>query len=185
MSAENNQIRQYVKPSSVGGLLPLALGCGVGITGLFVDIAHPMLLLLFASGIGLLVSLPYFLSNSRISSVLQEHQRQGTLDVLESDFAASQSAFDGALRVGDAFLFGKKTGTIVSYDQIRKIYVYIHKTNGAEDRRALRIETADGKTHDLCNLPVQNLFHKGDHPDLMKVISLVVFKNPSVKVGYK
>ena len=116
-----------------------------------------------------------------ISEFLEGARSRNELDAVLLDFETAQSLCGDKIRMGEKYIYGKKTGGIYDYNQIRKVYQYIHKTNFAEDRRELRAETIDGKTKTLCRLAL-----KGKDDENMKQIVMRIFaKNPTVKIGYR
>lgn len=108
-------------------------------------------------------------------------EQQGNMPVLLFDFKNGGPAFNDYLRVGGRYLIGKKTGTMVSYDEIARIYQYVHQTNFVEDSRMLKVKTTNGKTYSLCRLPLKG---KADD-EVNHVISYILSVNGNVQVGYK
>ena len=170
--------------SAPTALFAAALLAVTGGLGFATDIAEPLIFALIMLGIALICVLVYVLSRSRLNKIIQAYAQRYGGKTLARDFGKSQTVLNGFLRVGEEWLFGKRTNTIVRYDQISKIYLYIHRTNGIEDSRMLTV-VADGKTRNLCKVPAKGVFKKQNHPDVEKVIRYVVYKNPHVHVGYK
>lgn len=117
---------------------------------------------------------------SRVDKTVKNVEQQGDLLTLLSDFRNGGKAFKDSLRLGGRYLIGKNTGTIISYGEVTRIYQYVHKTNLIEDSRMLRVETTNGKTYDLCKLPLRG---KADD-EVAQVISYIVSINGNVQVGY-
>ena len=176
-------LKSYLRPSYRTLILPAFLiVCGFACMG---AVAKPIFGLVMFAGIGILSAIPFFTELSRFRSSIESYDSQHGNGKLEEEFNASNSALDGNLRMSENYLFGYHTATFIRYEEIRKIYVYVHRTNGAEDQRALRIETSGGKTRTLCNLPRKGAYRKVNHPDLTEVLKIVLLKNPSVQIGYK
>lgn len=106
-------------------------------------------------------------------------------DALEADmvwdYAAAVSMFDGELRMGNRYLFGRNHGRVVAYDQIRQVYQHVQKTYVFETSRCLMYKKAAGKALALCKLPLRDRARE----DVMKVMVFIHSKNPGVRLGYK
>lgn len=97
------------------------------------------------------------------------------------DFANAGRAFNGRMVLGDRFIIGRNTGTVVPYSEVTRVYQYIHSTNGIEDSRILKATTFEGRTIDLCSLPGRG---KGDD-ELNQVIDYMISRNGKIRVGYR
>ena len=96
------------------------------------------------------------------------------------DFSASQPMFEGELRVGNQYLFGKNSGAVVAYGHISRVYENIQKTAFLETNRNLMYKDASGKARSLCKLPLKGRAAE----DVMKVMIFIRTKNPGVRLGY-
>ncbi|MBR6570181.1 MAG: hypothetical protein IKK75_06965 [Clostridia bacterium] len=181
---DNKELKSYISSFPVSLVLGL-LFAGFGIMGLFVDVAKPVGLMLAMFGIAAICLIVFFVGKSNLNKLIEQYESQYGADVLMKDFSSAHSLLADKIRLGDGWLYGSKTGTVIRYEQIRKIYIYIHKTNGVEDRRALKIVTSDGKTRELCLLPTTGFVNKQNHPDVETVIKVLLIKNPNVHIGYK
>lgn len=112
---------------------------------------------------------------------LNELEQQGKLSYLYADFEHGSRAFNDRLRMGENFLIGNKTGTVVTFGEITRIYKYVHSTNGIKDNQIMKIVTVNNTTRDLCNLSTWF----SDENEEMQVVQYVLSKNPNVRVGYK
>ena len=108
---------------------------------------------------------------------LTDRNRIGTLLY---EFENAGRAFGDSVILGDTFIIGKGMGVIVQYSDIRRVYQYVHSTNGIEDTRLLRAELVSGREADLFMLPHSG---KGDE-ELNNVINYMCSINPRIKVGY-
>lgn len=137
-------------------------------------------LVFFVFGIVLLTVCKIKISEcSRTKNTINSLDNQGSLPILLGDFRNGGQAFCDSLRLGERYLIGKNTGTIVSYGEITKIYQHIHKKRLREIIRELKIETADGSVNTLCNLPLNG---KADS-EVAHVISHILSVNSSIQVG--
>ncbi len=113
---------------------------------------------------------------------LAEIDANGGTQILLNDFRTGGKAFKNLLILGQTFLIGKNTGTVITYSDIIQIYQYVHKTNYVEDSRILKaVIVPDRKVVDLCRIPLGG---KGDD-ELRQVIGFILSKNENIKVGYK
>lgn len=119
-------------------------------------------------------------SQWKVTKKIKEIEQRGELPLVLHDFEMAETAFNDALRMGQTYMLGKGTGGIFTYNDIVQIYQYIHKTNGLEDSRMIKVKTSDGKTHDLCKLPLRG---KGDD-ELSQVFAYVKGKNEKIYLGY-
>ena len=100
---------------------------------------------------------------------------------LDADFKVTIPFRKGHTRFGKNWIFVKGTGRALSYNDITQVYQYIHRTNFAEDGRALKYVDRNGKHRILCKL---NLHGESDY-ELSQMVSIICAKNPMVKVGYR
>lgn len=115
--------------------------------------------------------------NDQIKKLREEEKTAS----LVKDFLNAETFFDDTLRIGESYIFGKRSGKILEPRNIVKAYQYIHKTNFAEDRRRLRVDTADGKTVDIGRLKLRG---KSDE-ELLRALALLTTRNPDIRIGYK
>ena len=138
--------------------------------------------ILFVFGIlAVVCSLLPILKIQRAKKAIQREFSENRGDTLLEDFSKATGYCHDAIRVGEAYLFGRKTAQIMRYEDLKQVYQYIHKTNFVEDARKLRAVTQEGKTVDLCNLKTGNK----DTQDRANVIACILNANPNVKIGYR
>lgn len=112
---------------------------------------------------------------------LERLEQTGEIDRVLQDFATAQPLVGGAVRLGQYYIFGKRQGGAVRYEDIRQVYQHIHKRNFVENSRSLRYVNSQGKTKDLCSLALRG---KSDQ-DVMRIMAVIKAKNPSVHLGYR
>lgn len=100
---------------------------------------------------------------------------------IEEDFSKSVPMMKNRIRFGETWIYKKNSTKLLKYNEIIQVYQYIHKTNFVENERALMYVDLKGKQRKLCNL----LLHDKSRDDMMKMISIIHTKNPSVKIGYR
>jgi hypothetical protein len=111
---------------------------------------------------------------------LKHLSEQGALDGVLADFQNSQSRLNDSLRLGAQYLYGHRTGTMVRYQEITRAYQHIHKTNGYENSRQVKIMTADGETLSLCALQGQG----ADDVALTQLFHELAERNPKIRLNY-
>lgn len=105
---------------------------------------------------------------------------QGMGDILLNDFNNAGRAFSGALVVGDEFLIGKRTGNVLHYSEIVRIYQFIPEQQLIAEKRYIKAETASARNLLLSDIPSDG---RGAQ-ELNGVIQYVTAKNPSIQVGF-
>ncbi len=175
---DSNEMKEYIRPSyfylfaSAGILL-------IGIMGAFA--AKSIGVFIFLGVIAVLNSISTITGLSHFNEIIRQATENGSIDQIVREFQSATPFADGALRLGSRHVFGKRSGNILEYGDITKVYQYIHKTNFAEDRRELRVETKDSKVISLCKLSLRG---KSDET-LMVILRVMLSHNPAIKIGYK
>lgn len=139
-----------------------------------------VVLSLFFAGSGILVIWSGHSSSQKFAAYIQDAESSGKLQELLNDFSHSYSMVGDNIRLGSKYIYGKKKGRPVSYNEIRKVYQYRHKTNFVEDYRQLQAVVTDGSTRVLCDL---KLGGKSDE-DVAKIMGFIYHQNPNVHLGY-
>lgn len=134
-----------------------------------------------ATIIFVLMTVFYYRLIGQLKNKINDIDANGELLILLNDFEKGGKAFNDKLRLGQKYLIGKKTRTIVSYNEIARIYQYIHSTNCVEDTRSLQIVLHNNKKLDLCKLP---LWGKADE-EVANVFNYVKSMNPNIAIGYR
>lgn len=116
----------------------------------------------------------------KVIKKVNEIEQRGELPLVLHDFEVAGTAFKDSLKLGQMYMFGKENGGIFAYNDVIQIYQYIHKTNGLEDSRMIKVKTSDGKIHYLCRLPLRG---KGDD-ELRQVFAYIKSKNEKIYLGY-
>ena len=86
---------------------------------------------------------------------------------------------EDSLRLGERYVAGKHGVAMFRYEDITRIYEYVHRTNFAVDTHELRIVDNNGKTLPLCKLPL-----KVEQQDILNVFLLMKAKNNKIQLGY-
>ena len=118
----------------------------------------------------------------RTKACLEACRQNGVLPLLINTYLHGQHVFDDSLFLDDNCLIGRRGVVPRTYAEIKRIYLYEHRTNFITDMRELRIDVAGGgKGERLCVIPVK----KPSEEELLYVVSVVKTKNPSVIIGYR
>ena len=128
-----------------------------------------------------LISYDDVLDFIRLNKTIQKYTENGMIDRIVEEFLQAESYADGNLRLGHTHIFGKRSAAVLEYKDIKKVYQYIHRRNFVESRRALHVETMDGKVISLCRLALS-----GKSDEALKLILIVLLShNPGIKLGYR
>ena len=143
--------------------------------------SSPVFCLIFGLGISLLIIGVWISSSRDFSKFYRSHTDKGDLDRIINDFSKADSWFKNTVRTGENEIYLSATPeNILPYESILNLHQYIHKTNGVEDRRALRAVISGGKTIDIGNLKRMG----ASNDELMRFLTFVASKNPKVTLGY-
>ena len=183
MEATEKDLKRYLSPKWTAylgtiliGLLLLLMLLGPGLRGEDLPVGGLVLLAI----IGLLFSVKPLFTLSQIGRIIQREKDVNRLDRMLNDYQNSLPLCGDKVKTGQEYIFGKNVGSIVRYDEITKVYQYIHKTNFAEDKRQLKADIRGGGTKVVCNLKLKGK----DDEELKKLLAVILSKNPEVKVGY-
>lgn len=175
-SIEEKELEKYLSPSE----FPIIIGAVLFVFGSVGAIVAGVGGATVVLGIiALLIMSKTVITKMDVGDLLKSLRKQGILSTVIMDFKHASPCMDNAIKLGSTYLFGENTGTLVKYEEISKIYQWIHKTNFVEDKRELRIVLQSGNTRCLCNLPLKG---EADH-EVAKICVAVKMKNPSVQIG--
>lgn len=119
-----------------------------------------------------------FQERKSLAAIIKNSDNQ---ELLVNDFEQSQEVLNGQLRLGMKYIFGKHSNRLLKYEDISQAYIYVHKTNGIENERKLRVIDSHQQTIDLCKLKA-----RGKNMDeLESVINYLLTRNPEIKIGYR
>ena len=161
------------------GVFMLALAIDTAGTDDYSFVGVILSILFLGAGIGIIWQ--GISSSKKFQASIQEMGSTGELQLLLADFSRSCSMVGDNVRVGERYIFGKKKGYPVSYNDISKVYQSIHKTNFIEDSRSLEAVLTNGKVCTLCDLKTGG---KSDE-DVSKIMGYIRQQNPRVHLGYK
>lgn len=102
------------------------------------------------------------------------------INEIDYDFNNGVILADNHIRLGDRYIIGKCGVTAVNYNEISRVYEYVHKSNYVVDGRQLRIVTKKGRDRILCKLPRKGI----PKNELNKIFGIINHHNQSVKFGY-
>lgn len=170
-------LEKFLYPSST----VLVVGIVMAVFGILLLVNSIFLPALLALPIGGLCIWTGWSTIADCKKQLDSLEASGQLDGVIREFASGRPFFKNKLRVGPTYILGKKSGRVLTHSEVRKVYQHVHKTNFVEDRREIRVETADGKIVSVCQIPVKG---KGDQ-ELLQVISIMKTMNPGIYIGYK
>lgn len=118
------------------------------------------------------------LRRKNLMAGLKVREARCELEELWEDYQTAEELL--GMKLGRRYIVSLTTGTVVSYNEIRNVHQYVHKTYFIEDSRALQAVTTGNKTVTLTGLARKG---KADE-DLKRVIAFLLTRNPSITVGY-
>lgn len=183
---EDTTFRNFFQPSK-GWLVAAAVsGCTMLITGLVVlkydsDILEWLLMMIGVQWPTFIMLIIHYCKKAVANRWFSKLEESGEYAALLADFQSAVPVLKEKVRLGYRYIYVKGKRVFVSYSDICKLYQYVHKTNHAEDRRQLHYLNPKGKKKVLCNLELSG---KSDQ-DVLKIMTFVRAKNPSVHLGYK
>ena len=122
-----------------------------------------------------------FLPQYKSKKFYTDMKTRGVLLQVEADFDRAISVLKNNVRLGNNWIFVKGKERLLDYEDITQIYQYIHKTNFVENERAIKYVDKKGKHRVLCKLALRG---KSDE-EVLKIIGIILSKNPNVKIGYR
>lgn len=173
-------LRKYLWTPAPFVLVALLLVLGL-VFGLLVPVEMVVFMALPFEVVAAVAAIPAVMNWSRMSRQLEELEQSGALRSVLRDFAQSESFFKNELRSGDTYLFGKKYGLMVRYNQIEKIYQKVQKRNHVEIGLFLVVKVAGSGARTLCS--VSRPWTGGE--ELKKLFGLIQQKNPNAHLGYR
>ena len=82
------------------------------------------------------------------------------------------------LRLGERYLFGKKTGLALTYDQVIWVYQRVQRTNFIVTGRSLMLADERGELTAAAN------FGRGGEEQVLELMQRIAAKNPNVLLGF-
>ncbi len=110
---------------------------------------------------------------------LRELKMTGEIEKVLNDYEHARSMYDGKLKMGNLYAFGKRSNAIIRYADIERVFEYVHYTNAIRDQRMLKVRMKDGKEFELCHLKV---FKKRFNEE-NEIIRVILERNQEVQVG--
>ncbi len=171
------EIESFIKP----GVSTIYIGGVLLLFGIFssYSLGHPGVLI-FMLAVAVLINIVTWRDLQKWKESINKIQETGLSQEVVTDFHRARSYFGGELRLGDRYIFGKKSARVLKYSDLRNVYQYIHKTNFVEDSREFRGKTVSDETVEICKMQVRG---KSD-AELMTVVTEILKKNNRVTVGY-
>ena len=140
----------------------------------------PILLSLFIAAVGVIMLVLALRSLLDYPQYIQALEQNGQMQWILQDYSQAQCMLNNDLRFGRYYLYAKGQGNVIAYNDIVRVYQYIHRTNFVEDRRELKYVNKNGAELTLCKLKLRG---KSD-ADLRMIIGMLYQRNPALQVGY-
>lgn len=142
-----------------------------------------------ADGYGMVIVLIFFnafllsihgiIKRIKLRKQLRELEQTGEMVKVLNDYEHARSMYDGKLRLGNFYAFGKGCNALVKYADIDRVFEYVHYTNSIRDQRMLKVRMKGGKEFELCHLKV----FKKRFDEEAQIIRIILERNPEVQIG--
>ena len=181
---ESEELRKYIRPSKSYLIIAVVVTVAV-LAYVVVSLVSPTTKFNLAPLIvgGIISAIFYYVGISLgkdYRRLFSEHSKQ-EMDDICTEFSSAKPWFSDRIRAGETMIFMKKDPKLTPYGEIVNVHEFVHKTNGVEDRRALRVKMKDGTVSDLCQI-----LPRGKSADeVMRFYMFLHEKNPSTTFGYK
>ncbi len=179
-----SKLRRYVRPHHDGYLMGgfmLALCLTVLVYTLIYDTDASVLAgCPVFGGLGAFFMYGSIKNTRKYRSKLEVIEKEGRLDALLDDFENGGRAFHGSLILGRSYIIGKRSGEIIGYGEISRIYQYIERDQLFENKRDLRIELKSGRRADVGKIPL----HGKGSEEFEQAVSYICSVDPSINAGY-
>ena len=178
----NKDLKKYMSSGKVYRKILIGLGAVLTVVFLILCLTSPGInipgLLVTLLPIALIVVM--LLLEARSKKFYKQIEETYNWQEIEADYQSAISVMKNTLRFGENWIFVRNREQLLQYQEITKIYQYIHKTNFAEDERALKYINAAGKECVLCKLQLNG---KSDE-DVKQILTILLAKNPYIEIGY-
>ena len=119
----------------------------------------------------------------------RELKKNGLYNEALSDFPKALPFLDDSIRLGDKYIFVKRSHRAYRYTEITRIYQHVKNVNGIEDSRELNAVDTSVREFTLCRLNIHRA-GKSQHNDrldtqLSEAVSFMLSKKPTIAVGYR
>ena len=181
----NKDLKKYLSVYSLGWQIATICVCAMTVmSSVFAFIINPAagrdvdytFFIFYAIGIAVCL-VPLFSSMIFFKKLTNNAE----FEKIEEDFGKAVPKRKDSIRLGEKWVFIKSRGKILPYSEIKQVYQYIHKTNFAEDKRALKYVDLKGRHHILCGLELNDK----SNPEMMDIMRVLISHNPTIKIGYK
>ncbi len=78
-----------------------------------------------------------------------------------ADFASAEEHMDGELKIGKKYIFGKRSGYILSYDDMKKLHHFVRKKYGNKRKRFIEAFSFEDNKIKLCKVSDTEKMLKG------------------------
>ena len=173
---------KYIKPSPkaiVFGIFLIIAGAAAFALELFNHrAAFGIIWLAFGLVLGSIMIFLGVMNNNKFKQTLEQFEKNGDIDDILYDFENGRKLFGGSLIMGQYFLISKKSGTVVEYSEIDKLYQLV-KGTGERAKRIIQVRTTDKKKITLCKIPVSG---SKTSEEFGKLLGYITAKNRNISL---
>ena len=101
-------------------------------------------LLVIMAAIALFDFIPDIYKVSDCLSQIKDLKKSDAIDDVITDFASAEKHLGDEIRIGEKYVFGKKSGRVVSYTDIDKVHHFVRNRYGYKRKRFVEIFTLEG-----------------------------------------
>ena len=177
----NKAFKKFMNPFGIGWAIGLVLPGFLIVAALLKLILEQDVEMIITMAIMAVPFVPALIRLIRSRKFFAAMKDEHLCQSMEQDFDQAMPMRKNSIKFGEQYVFLKRSGRILKYSEITQVYQYIHKTNGVEDQRLLKYVDAKGKTRKMCKLDLKG---KSDI-ELTTILTLLLKKNPDIKVGYR
>ena len=113
----------------------------------------------------------------RFRKFCRQLEADGKFSQAEHDFETATVICKDTIRFGQAWIFIKRKGSLLSYAEIRQVELYIDRSSSIRHWPALRYQDAHGKVRKMCKLE----FSDSSIDEGVALLQAIRQKNPEVK----
>lgn len=96
--------------------------------------------------------IPDIVKISRFLSQVRYLKSRNEIEDILKDFESSEEHMEGQLRLGKKYIFGKKSGYILKYDNMKKLHHFIRRKYGHKRKRFVEAFSFEGDKIKLCKV---------------------------------
>ena len=115
-----------------------------------------------------------------VKKTIQNFEDDNKLQDILYDFNHGLRLASGNICLGKQYIIGRHAEEITTYDELERVYEYVHSTNFVKDKRQLRaVMAANDDVRVLAELPLKGIANE----ELLRIFHVIHQHNPEVQFG--